>query len=58
MAWHGRPIDFAPYVVGEETKTSNGNKKMTLQEFAKCVHSKQDLLYALGVKGKARSPLH
>ena len=45
------PINFAQYVLPEETKKAP-NQKLTLEQFSRKVHSKHNLLFALGVKGK------
>ena len=45
-------FNFAQYVLPEETKRSSPMEKLTLEQFSRKVHSKHNLLYALGVKGK------
>ena len=44
-------INFAQYVIPEETKKAP-IQKLTLEQFSRKVHSKHNLLFALGVKGK------
>ena len=45
------PINFAQYVIRDETKKAP-IQKLTLEQFSRKVHSKHNLLFALGVKGK------
>ena len=46
-----QPFDFNRFRFSEENKAQR-NTKMTLDQFSRKVHSKQNLLYALGVKGE------
>ena len=50
-------INFNAYLHTEERKQGSGNEKMTLDQFARKVHCKTNLLYALQVKGKCSSLL-
>ena len=45
-------INFASYVIPEETKRKPPIEKMTFEQFSRKVHSKHNLLYALGINGK------
>lgn len=48
-------INFAAFGVGEERKAADPSselKKVTMSQFTRNVHSKQDLLFAFQVKGK------
>ena len=53
-ALHRAPgFNFNNFMLPEEIKSANnGNQKLTLDQFTRKVHSKQNLLYALSVKGK------
>ena len=48
----GRAFDFSQFLLPEELKNHNQNKKLTLDQFARKVSSKRNLMFALGVKGK------
>ena len=52
MSLAAQPFDFNSFKYEEEKKEVNTNAKLTLDQFTRKVHSKHDLLYALGIKGK------
>ena len=49
------PINFSAFVPKEEAKRPPGNEKLTLDQFARKVSNKNNLLYTLSVKGKLPS---
>ena len=46
------PINFKPFMHQEEGKRPPGNEKLSLDQFARKVSNKNNLLYTLAVKGK------